>query len=70
MHLYEAIEVEFTFGKYEGKKVDWVGDHDLKYLDWLKGQKWFTENKYGKLYTAVTVYLKDPRVNERLEDLI
>lgn len=68
MNLYDAIEQVFDFGKYEGRKLDWVGDHDLRYLDWLVGQAWF--KKRGKLYEAVKTYLADPRVNERLEDLI
>lgn len=68
MNLYEAIELVFDFGKYGGKTVDWVGEHDLRYLDWLMGQAWF--KKRGRIYEAVSVYLKDPRVNERLEELI
>lgn len=68
----EAGSCTFTFGSYDGQTVEEVSRSDagLRYLDWLRDQKWFKGPKYKHIRKAVEKYLSSDAVARELRDLI
>lgn len=68
MTFKDAAAVKLAFGTYRGSSLDDIATSDdgLKYLDWLRGQKWVG----GRLREALTAYLEDPAIKRDLENIL
>lgn len=64
-------DVQITFGKYKGKTIQWIGQEDILYLDWLNGIKQNSptlsvaiEAECNTLHTEITIAIQK-REDER-----
>ena len=56
----KAVTIPFPKSDHFGKTLDKIAETDkgLRYLDWLRGQKW----TYGRLKVAIDTYLSDSAI--------
>jgi uncharacterized protein (DUF3820 family) len=54
--MWELPMVEMPFGKYRGKSIKWIAEHDEKYLEWLEDEA-LTWSKSKRLLSAINYYV-------------